>query len=250
MKILNEKHRTPLYVGATVILTSILLGFMLFAAHLKMDTNHKANEENVVCTTTSMTSTDTTSTTSSTTTSTTTKKLTTSTQQTTSTTTTQETTSQMTVVVTEPATEPPAPDPAPEPQPETQPEPQPEPVQESNESIGTAEVICKYSESDAVLLAQLINKEASATWEGKIAVGNCVINRANVNGISIYDVIFARGQFTTCYSLGYYTDTDYQAAVQVLTYGSSDTRIYYFDGCHPDCKNWFYDSYHNYLYAA
>ncbi len=147
-------------------------------------------------------------------------------------TTTEATTSQTIVVTTnppEPVTEASIPEPYIEPAPQT---------------VGS------YSESDAVLLAQLINKEASASWEGKIAVANCVVNRANVNGISIYDVIYSPGQFTTANQLGYYSDTDYQAAVQVLTYGSSDTRIYYFDGNHPGMVNYFYDSYHNFLYGA
>lgn len=235
----------PLKVGATITLSFILIAFMCVAAHFGMNTRNKANTKgDDVCTTTTMTSTGTTSTTSSTTTSTSTKTTTATTTQTTTTSTTTVMNAQesIQVIETEPVTEAPASDPAPETV--SDPAPDPEPcVEPEPQPVGN------YSESDAVLLAQLINKEASATWEGKIAVGNCVINRANANGISISSVIYAPGQFTTCYSLGYYTDTDYQAAVQVLTYGSSDTRIYFFDGNHGGV-NWFYDSYHNYLYAA
>jgi hypothetical protein len=245
MKKVKTTNRMPLKVGATITLSFILIAFMCVAAHFGMNTRSKADiKGDDVCTTTTITSTGMTSTTSSTTTSTKTSTATTTQTTTTSTTTVTNVPESIQVIETEPVTEAPAPEPQSEPQPAPDPEPQPE------GEIGSAEVICKYSENDAVLLAQLINKEASATWEGKIAVGNCVINRANANGISISSVIYAPGQFTTAYSLGYYTDTDYQAAVQVLTYGSSDTRIYYFDGCHSDCKNWFYDSYHNYLYAA
>lgn len=117
-----------------------------------------------------------------------------------------------------------------------------EPVTEAYISVG-------YNESDVVLLAKLINREASATYDGKVMVGSCVVNRMNIKGFSVSDVIFEQGQFTTAYSLSTYTDLDYQAAQQVLSYGSSDTRIYYFDGCHPDGLNWFYDINRNYLGA-
>ena len=105
-----------------------------------------------------------------------------------------------------------------------------------------------YSDSDTVLLAQLINKEASATYDGKLAVASVVVNRSNYYGQSISDVIYAPNQFTTCYSLGYYTDADYQAAQEILTNGSVN-NAFYFDGCHPDCKNWFRDINNNYIGA-
>lgn len=106
-----------------------------------------------------------------------------------------------------------------------------------------------YNESDAVLLAQLINHESSATWDGKIAVASCVINRCNYFGETVNEVIFAPNQFTTANSLGYYTEGDYNAAVYVLVYGTIDSRLFYFDGCHPDMKNWFYDINCNYIGA-
>lgn len=106
-----------------------------------------------------------------------------------------------------------------------------------------------YNESDAVLLAQLINHESSVTWDGKVAVASCVINRCNYFGESVNNVIFAPNQFTTANSLGYYTEDDYNAAVYVLVYGTIDSRLFYFDGCHPDMKNWFYDVNYNYIGA-
>ena len=105
------------------------------------------------------------------------------------------------------------------------------------------------SEDDVILLAKLINHEASATYDGKVMVGSCVVNRMNAKGMGVADVIFEAGQFTTAYSLTTYTDADYQAAQQVLTQGSADARIFFFNGCHPDCKNWFYDINYNYLGA-
>ena len=105
------------------------------------------------------------------------------------------------------------------------------------------------SEDDVILLAKLINHEASATYDGKVMVGSCVVNRMNAKGMGVADVIFEPNQFTTAYSLTTYTDADYQAAQQVLTQGSADTRIYFFNGAHPDCKNWFYDVNYNYLGA-
>ena len=123
-----------------------------------------------------------------------------------------------------------------------------QPTTETVVSIETEPVQYSYADSEAVLLAQLINKEASATYEGKLAVGSVVLNRMNYFGQSMTEVIYAPNQFTTCYSLGYYTDTDYQAAVEVLTYGSTNNAMF-FNGCHPDCKNWFYDINYNYLGA-
>lgn len=105
------------------------------------------------------------------------------------------------------------------------------------------------SEDDVILLAKLINREASASYDGKIMVGSCVVNRMNAKGVGVSDVIFEAGQFTTAYSLTTYTDTDYQAAQQVLSQGSADVRIYYFNGCHGDGLNWFYDVNYNYLGA-
>lgn len=242
MKINNkhgEANRSPLMVGATILLSLIIVMLILLATHNQMDSSatkaSKDKESVALCTTQTTIVTGI----SLTTTSISTKKTTTSTTTTTITvtttlmTTTEATTSQTIVVTTDPP-EPVTEAPIPEPEPYVEPEPQP---------VGS------YSESDAVLLAQLINKEASASWEGKIAVANCVVNRANVNGMSIYDVIFQADQFTTAKSLGYYSDVDYQAAVQVLTYGSSDTRIYFFNGNHGGL-NWFYDYYYNFLYAA
>ena len=106
-----------------------------------------------------------------------------------------------------------------------------------------------YNESDVVLLAKLINHEASATYDGKVMVGSCVVNRMNAKGMSVSGVIFEAGQFTTAYSLSTYNDLDYQAATQVLSQGSADSRIYFFDGCHGDGLNWFYDINRNYLGA-
>ena len=105
------------------------------------------------------------------------------------------------------------------------------------------------SEDDVILLAKLINHEASTSYDGKVMVGSCVVNRMNINGMSVSSVIFESGQFTTAYSLSTYNDLDYQAASQVLSQGSADSRIYFFDGCHGDGLNWFYDINYNYLGA-
>lgn len=105
------------------------------------------------------------------------------------------------------------------------------------------------NEDDVILLAKLINHEASTSYDGKVMVGSCVVNRMNINGMSVSGVIFESGQFTTAYSLSTYNDLDYQAASQVLSQGSADSRIYFFDGCHGDGLNWFYDINYNYLGA-
>ena len=105
-----------------------------------------------------------------------------------------------------------------------------------------------YSESDAILMAQVINKEASASYDGKVAVASVILNRSNYYGQSISDVVYAPNQFSVVNNLGSYTDADYQAAVQVLTSGSVN-NAYYFDGCHPDGLNHFRDINNNYIGA-
>lgn len=220
-------------------LSSILLvACMLTGCGTTNDANVSSGTEATTTSSTTATMTTTETSTTKTTTKGTTTKQTTKATSTTIATTAQE-------VTTEPVTEPPVPEP------ETQPEPEPvvETPAEPEEYIGTAEVISRYSEDDAVLLAMLIHHEASGTWDGKMAVGNCVINRMNTWGQTLSGVIYAPGQFTVASYMNTYNDTDYQAAVQLLTSGSTDTRIMYFDGGHGGV-NWFYDGAHNYLYAA
>ena len=105
-----------------------------------------------------------------------------------------------------------------------------------------------YNEADAILMAQVINKEASATYDGKLAVASVIVNRSNYYGQSITDVVYAPNQFSVVYNLGSYTADDYNAAVQVLT-GGSVNNAYYFDGCHPDRLNHFRDINNNYIGA-
>lgn len=116
-----------------------------------------------------------------------------------------------------------------------------EPVTEAYISTG-------YNENDAILMAQVINKEASASYDGKLAVASVIINRSNYFGQSITDVVYAPNQFSVVYNLGSYTADDYNAAVQVLT-GGSVNNAYYFDGCHPDRLNHFRDINNNYIGA-
>lgn len=245
----NAKDRSPLIWGATIFVTLATILIICCAGRFGANTNDtakKGSEE--ICTTTTILTTQTTSTRSNTTTST----AVTSTKTTTVTTKT-ETASQTETVVTEVQTEPASESTTAEiviqpTEPVTEPAPEPsEPVAVQEPEI-QAEPL-PYNESDAILLAQLINKESSIYWDGMIAVADCVINRANINGLTISQVIYAPGQFTTAYSLGYYNADNYNAAVQVLTYGSTNTAIYYFDGNHGGL-NWFYDINRNYLFAA
>ena len=110
-----------------------------------------------------------------------------------------------------------------------------------NEPVG-------YNEADAILMAQVINKEASATYDGKLAVASVIVNGSIYYGQSITDVVYAPNQFSVVYNLGSYTADDYNAAVQVLT-GGSVNNAYYFDGCHPDRLNHFRDINNNYIGA-
>lgn len=98
-----------------------------------------------------------------------------------------------------------------------------------------------YNENEAVLLAKLIHLEAARTWEGRIYVGSVVINRMAYYDDTMSEIIYAPGQFTTASRLNKYTADDYNAAVHVLTNGSVDTRLFFFDGNHSDGKNHFYD---------
>lgn len=206
---ISSRYRSLLVRGGAVCAISILL-LCATGCHSSKDTD----ESLIQPTTTEVSTSCTTSTTTSTTTSSTTSSTTTSVTTTVATTTTTEpmTTIQTIAVVTEPAQ-------------------------------------TWASEDDVILLAKLINHEASATYDGKVMVGSCVVNRMNIKGMSVSGVIFEPNQFTTAYSLTTYTDADYQAAQQVLTQGSADTRIFFFNGAHPDCKNWFYDINYNYLGA-
>ena len=245
----NAKDRSPLILGATILVTLATILIICCAGRFGANTNdtaEKGSEE--ICTSITISTTQTTSTLSSTTTST----VGTSMKKTITTTKTEtalqiETTTQ-TEVVTEPVTEPVITEPA------TQIITEPAPVEEPTQPVYVQEPVeqaepLPYNESDAVLLAQLINKESSLNWDGMIAVADCVVNRANINGLTISQVIYAPGQFTTAYSLGYYNTDNYNAAVQVLTYGSTNTSIYFFDGNHGGL-NWFYDINRNYLFAA
>lgn len=191
----------------------------------------------------------TTSSTTTTTETTTTIRTTVTTTTTASTTTATSTTTTEPVATTALITEPPKPEPEPEPEPEQETEPIVDTSAEPEEDIGTAFAVTGYSESDAVLLAMLIHHESSATWDGKIAVGNCVLNRMNNWGLSLSGVIYQPYQFSVASYMYTYDNIDYQVACQLLSSGSTDTRIMYFDGNHGGV-NWFYDSYHNYLYAA
>lgn len=97
-----------------------------------------------------------------------------------------------------------------------------------------------YSASDAILMAQVINKESSASYEGKLAVASVIINRADYDNLSISEVVFAPNQFSVVNNLDTFTNLDYQAAIEVLTNGSVN-NAYYFDGCHEDGLNHFSD---------
>lgn len=237
---MSFKSRSPLMAGGYIvaILAALLVGVLCCSSK---DTSHNTKSQDnevdrwisaTTCTmtySTSTTSTCTTTITTSTVASTTTTVVTSSTTQST-TATTQSTTvasSTTTAVATAASV-----------------------IQTQPASTEVVQQPAAYSEADAVLLAKLINHEASASYSGKLAVGSCVINRANRSGATISQVIFAPGQFTTASSLTTYTTADYNAAVQVLTQGSTDARIYFFDGCHPDHLNHFFDYYHNFLYAA
>ena len=218
----SSRYRSLLVRGGAVCAVSILL-LCGTGCHDSKDTDKDAiqptttTEVSTTCTTSTTMSTTTTSTTSSTTTGTTT---TTSTAE--------------TVLMTQPidvnqtiavATEP----------------VYVEPVTEAFISTG-------YNENDAILMAQVINKEASASYDGKLAVASVIVNRSNYFGQSITDVVYAPNQFSVVGYLGSYTDADYQAAVQVLTNGSVN-NAYYFDGGHSDCLNHFRDINNNYIGA-
>lgn len=205
--------------GAAVFAISILL-LALTGCKQSKDTDVSkikqpttTTEVSTTCTTSTMMSTTTTSTTSSTTTGTTTTELMTTAVVPT-------TTVQVNTVQIEPVTE---------------------CVPPTAEPVG-------YNEADAILMAQVINKEASATYDGKLAVASVIVNRSNYYGQSIADVVYAPNQFSVVYNLGSYTEDDYNAAVQVLT-GGSVNNAYYFDGCHPDRLNHFRDINNNYIGA-
>lgn len=217
----SSRYRSLLVRGGAVCAVSILL-LCGTGCHDSKDTGKDAiqptttTEVSTTCTTSTTMSTTTTSTTSSTTTGTTT---TTSTAETTLMTQPIEV-NQTIAVATEPVYV--------------------EPVIQ-NEPVG-------YNEADAILMAQVINKEASASYDGKLAVASVIVNRSNYYGQSISDVVYAPNQFSVVGYLGSYTTDDYNAAVQVLTSGSVN-NAYYFDGNHADRLNHFRDINNNYIGA-
>lgn len=221
----RETVRSPLMIGATIIVTSILIGIMFFAAHLRMDTSTKASGEvSDVCTTSLMTSTSSTSTTSSTITTT---KTTTTTMVTTTTKMTETTTSQMTVVVTEPITEYVEPEVDPDPTPEPTPEPIPQPVEEP--VMATDLPITEY---ERVLLTNIVASEYGSECHGyggppvtlyeRACVVAVVMNRVYNSGFpnTIEGVLTEPHQFS-----GYYASSSYFSSV---TQNCIDAVYYYF----------------------
>ena len=62
-----------------------------------------------------------------------------------------------------------------------------------------------YTEAEKILLAKIIYAESPhEPYEGKLGVGNVVVNRANRKNISIREVIFQRGQFDGVRSKRFY----------------------------------------------
>lgn len=100
-----------------------------------------------------------------------------------------------------------------------------------------------YSLSDIDLLARITYLEAGGTsYECQCAVASVVVNRANRGGKSLYDVIYAPGQFTPAYLVSSTTPTQscINAATQVLTSGVTiPSNVlyfragYYFDWVEP-----------------
>lgn len=217
----RETVRSPLMIGATIIVTSILMGLMFFAAHLRMDTSTKASGGvSDVCTTSLMTSTSSTSTTSSTTTTT---KTTTTTMVTTTTKMTETTTSQMTVVATEPITEYVEPEVEPEPTPESIPQPVEEPAMATDLPI---------TEYERVLLTNVVASEYGSDCHGyggppitlyeRACVVAVVMNRVYNSGFpnTIEGVLTEPYQFS-----GYYASSSY---FQSVTQNCIDAVYYYF----------------------
>lgn len=100
-----------------------------------------------------------------------------------------------------------------------------------------------YDLSDIDLLARITYLEAGGTsYECQCAVASVVVNRANRGGKSLYDVIYAPGQFTPAYLVSSTTPTQscIDAATQVLSGGITiPSNViyfragYYFDWAEP-----------------
>lgn len=100
-----------------------------------------------------------------------------------------------------------------------------------------------YDLSDIDLLARITYLEAGGTsYECQCAVASVVVNRANRGGKSLYDVIYAPGQFTPAYLVSSTTPTQscVNAATQVLSSGVTiPSNViyfragYYFDWAEP-----------------
>ena len=80
----------------------------------------------------------------------------------------------------------------------------------------------KIDQKQVELLARLIYSEANGEpYKGKLAVGNVVLNRAERKGVSLYKVIFQKGQFdgirTSRFKYKYKDDKSYQICIKAAT---------------------------------
>lgn len=80
----------------------------------------------------------------------------------------------------------------------------------------------KIDQKQVELLARLIYSEANGEpYRGKLAVGNVVLNRAERKGVSLYKIIFQKGQFdgirTSRFKHKYKDDESYQICLKAAT---------------------------------
>ena len=87
--------------------------------------------------------------------------------------------------------------------------------------VSRGDIQRQYTESDIVLMAQLVHAEAEGEpFEGKVLVASVIMNRQKVGGYygdTIHRVIHKRGQFDgikrQCFKDGTYTEEDIKAVM-------------------------------------
>jgi N-acetylmuramoyl-L-alanine amidase len=91
----------------------------------------------------------------------------------------------------------------------------------------------KYSQEDLYWMSRIVTAEArNQPYEGKVAVANVVMNRVNINGISVKEAIFSKGQFDPVRNGSIYdepTEEAIEIAKRVLQgYRILPEDVYYF----------------------
>lgn len=114
-------------------------------------------------------------------------------------------------------------------------------IKESNDIENEAKSVNSNEFDNVQLLARLIQSEAGdEPYDGKIAVGNVVLNRARENSQSIESVIYAKNQFDGVQTSNFRREPDKECikAAQEVLNGKEITDSYYFVNLNYASPSW------------